>query len=97
MSRSGIVLPPPLPRTKAVEPECDIGQSLLYCMRHDMALGDATPVMGDLFSPQLRRLWAKAQATKFPDLLWSRDIMDRFAARAERRRQQVAKQSQSSR
>jgi hypothetical protein len=86
-------LHPPVPPSKAVEPECEIQQSLLYCMRHEMAVGDATPAHKvALFSKPLRRTWAKHYAETYPDLRWSRDVMEKFAeirAAAERRRRQV--------
>lgn len=76
-----------------MEPECEIQQSLLYCMRHEMAIGDATPAHKvALFSKPLRRTWAKHYAETYPDLRWSRDVMEKFAeirAAAERRRRQV--------
>ena len=82
-----------IPQAAAIMPCCEIGQSLLYCMRHEMAIGDATPAhTTPLFSKPLRRAWAKHYAETYPDLRWSRIMKEKFAALKEaaaRRRLQV--------
>lgn len=79
---------PEVEGSRAVEPRCEIGQSLLYCMKHPMEPGDATPAHErPLFEKKLRRKWAEHIAELYPDLLWSQNVMQRVAAMKEARRE----------
>ncbi|BDA49308.1 probable histone-lysine N-methyltransferase, H3 lysine-36 and H4 lysine-20 specific isoform at N-terminal half [Coccomyxa sp. Obi] len=101
----GNPLPPPLEKSRAIEPACEIGQSLLYCLNHPMKVDDATPEhVRPLFTRALKRSWVKKCAERYPELAWSKTVMQKFAevakARqeaAERKRLQAAQEAAAAR
>ena len=89
----GNPLPPPMERTRAVEPACEIGQSLLYCSKHPMKIDDATPEhTRPLFTKALKRSWVKKCAQRYPELAWSKIIMEKVAERAKARQEAAERQ-----
>jgi hypothetical protein len=72
---SGGYLPPPMEPTAAVEPDCEIQQSVLYCQKHEIIAPAATPEHTKRqFHATLLRGWKLQMAKRYPRLQWSRGI-----------------------